>query len=119
MQMKIELKKLNHTKWTQVSIKEIQGNSVCSYMLEHPEERLIAAVFDADKPILFICNNQEDIDKYKEKGVTLPISVIEQLMGKTINLTMVESIFEGATLESVEQVEPNKQERKAYWMNGG
>lgn len=81
--MKIQLKRLENGKWTPVNVKEIAGKSIVKYMLESLAP-MIAAVLEDDKPVLFISNSEEWVEKCKARGVSMSAATLMELCGTEI-----------------------------------
>jgi len=65
MTYKAQLKRLVNKKWELIETNEIIGTSIVTFM-DRNEDRMVAALFEDDKPRLFLVKTQEDFDKYSE-----------------------------------------------------
>lgn len=80
--MKIRIKKriAETGRWTEIDIYDLFGQSIIEFM-RNTKERVIAAVYDDehDEPVMYIANNETDVDKYKKKGWTFSVQEIDRL----------------------------------------
>ena len=81
--MQVEVKILEGKKWKGIPAKDMIGQSIASYM-QQCKSLVIAALFDNDKPVLFVSNDRKQIEKYQAKGISLHIDDLIELMGTTV-----------------------------------
>lgn len=94
--MKIQLKRLEGTKWKRVNMEEITGTPINRFLLES-EVPVMAAIFEDDskEAILLICNEIEHLHRYKLEGkVCLNAETFGALMGtEDVSQKLIASIF--------------------------
>ena len=93
--LRIQIKQLNGTQWFPVSLKDLKGKSTLSFIAGH-DFPVIAAIFNDDKPAMFISNSESDVQKYKEKAPSFYASDLQELIES--------EIFGGATVTALETV---------------
>ena len=110
--MKIRLRELNGKVWTDVNIKDLKGTSILRFIASS-DVPTVGAVYDDDKPVLFITNSEEQRLKYKEKGASfMAIDLQELVAAEMMPSALVEAcekVFGGGTfieLQVKEKEEP-------------
>lgn len=81
--MNIQIKKQVGNKWYNVNIQELAKKSVLKYIIES-KEAVVCAVFENSAPIMFISNNSEQKDRYKEKGLSFMAEDLMELVGSEL-----------------------------------
>lgn len=105
--MKIELKYLDVKRWKKINIEELAGVSIMEFM-EKTDKTIVAAVFNGNSPFMYISNDSEWVETYREKGTSLHIKEIKFLIDNVFmnsdipGIKDVASVFEGATMEVIE-----------------
>jgi len=101
--MKIQVKRLKGTKWRAVSIDELVGTSLLNFILES-EDAMIAALYqDDEKPVAFVANNMEHLERYKGKGqLLMSAEDLKELMGTDVGLPLIARLYPGSALIGVE-----------------
>lgn len=74
--MRIQLKERRGTQWYPVDISKLAGQSLATFMVSHDLDIVSAVYQEGDKPVMFIANNMEHLDRYKD---TLCISAKDLL----------------------------------------
>ena len=87
-----KIKKLEGKKWMDVSIQELEGNSVFSYMND-TEGKVTAAVYEENDIVMIISNNKEIVNDYKKSG---KLSFLSQDLQELLSAQLVESNFVSA-----------------------
>jgi len=111
--MRVQIKWLDGTRWKLLDLSELKGKSICGYMLE-TERVVIAALFENKDAVMFVSNDQAQVELYKEKGASLHASDLALLMGTDVVPIKIAQVFPDATFEVVEKIE-SKDPRK--WWN--
>jgi hypothetical protein len=112
MSIKASLKTLEGTKWVLCPLSGLLGQSILSFMVTTDKE-CIAALLEDERPILFISNREENVKKYKEKGLSLSATDLLYLVGSEMILPQVINIFPDATFVSRESDAPA--DSKKWW----
>lgn len=81
--LKIQIKELINKKWDHIPIHKLKGFSVLSYIASS-DLPTVAAVYDEDKPVLFISNSMEEVNKYKSKGASFFALDLQDLISATV-----------------------------------
>lgn len=82
--------------------------------MKETDKRCIAALFQDDKPVLFVSTHEEDVEKYKEKGLSFSVDDLLFLMNTDTMPPVVVHMFPDATFEAVVKEKP-KSDLKAWW----
>ena len=109
--MKASVKYLEGTKWFPLPIADLKGHSITSF-IKGTDKIVVGALLDEGKPVFFVSNNTEQVNMYKEKGLSLHIDDLLLLMGVDGVPDIALKVFPDATFESIEEV-PG--ERIAWW----
>ena len=91
--MKIEIKQLEGTKWIPIPLKNIIGNSIINFML-NSETKVIAALTQEGKHLLFVSNNEEVLEQYKEKATCISVKDMVKFMGTAVYSPLMVSATE-------------------------
>jgi len=78
--MRIQAKKLVGTKWAALDLGEVQGSSLLTFILKSTET-VVAAMFEEDKAVAFISNDDKYVEEYREKGLSLHAKDLALLVG--------------------------------------
>ena len=103
--MRLEVKQFNTDtgKWKAIDANEFIGKSVMEYMI-NTKDRIIGGLYEGEnkKPTLFICNNEKDLDNYKDKGVCVSIQDLEKILNTESVPKVVLDVFPDATFTATE-----------------
>jgi hypothetical protein len=114
--MRVSVKTLEGTKWKQLNLKEVIGQSIAHY-ISTTSKTCVAALLDAEgKPEFFLTNNETEYNKYKLKGLAYMIDDFIMLLGSSVvpdnEITQkVAQVFPDATFEVLEKSE----DAKKWW----
>jgi hypothetical protein len=81
--MKIEVKVLEGKRWKGVPAEALIGESIASYM-KKATSPVIAAMFQDNKPVLFISNDEKQVEAYSKKAIAFSIDDLIDMLGTTI-----------------------------------
>ena len=81
--LKIQIKELINKKWDHIPIHKLKGFSVLSYVASN-DLSTVAAIYDEDKPVMFISNSMEEVAKYKSKGASFFALDLQDLISATV-----------------------------------
>lgn len=81
--LKIQIKELINKKWDHIPIHKLKGFSILSYVASN-DLPTVAAVFDEDKPVMFISNDMDEVTKYKSKGASFFALDLQDLISATV-----------------------------------
>lgn len=104
--MKVVLKKLVGTEWKAVPISELVGKSISSFIQES-ESVVIAALYEGEEPVAFLSNDEEYVELYKKKGLSLSVEDLNLLVGTDVMPSLIAKELEGSTFSEI-IVEENK-----------
>ncbi len=96
--MRIQLKELVNGKWQLVDVKMLKGRTIADYAIDS-FVRVMGAVYEDDKPILFVCNEEEGIQTIKDKypaAVVLSFQETQVLFGMEHVPDIILEVFEGS-----------------------
>ena len=81
--LKIQIKELINKKWDHIPIHKLKGFSVLSYVASN-DLPTVAAIYDEEKPVMFISNSMEELNKYKSKGASFFALDLQDLISATV-----------------------------------
>lgn len=94
--LKIQIKELINKKWDHIPITKLKGYSVLSYVASN-DLPTVAAIYDDDKPVVFISNSMEEVTKYKSKGASFFALDLQDLISATViqteTVTAMDKLF--------------------------
>jgi hypothetical protein len=96
--LKVTVKYLDGTKWKRLPAEELVGNSLNNYIL-NSTKTIVACLFKDDKPIAFISNDNEWVEKYAHKGLSLHARDLQILLGTEVIPYVVASTLGGEVVE--------------------
>jgi hypothetical protein len=117
-EVKAQVKYLDGLKWKLLNIADLKGTSIINHMKES-DKVMVGALLDKNKPVLFVSNNQEQVETYKPKGISLHVDDVLLLLGSEVIPPVVFKVFPDATFEKM--VVPNKtaegkiKDPKVWW----
>jgi len=100
--MKVVIKYKSEDGWTNIDAMQLADSTVLDY-IKNSDKEVVAAAYENDVPCLFISNSQEQVDKYKSKGVSIHVLDALYIFG-TIQpeaITMMAKIM-GGTIDLIE-----------------
>jgi hypothetical protein len=98
--MKVVLKKLVGTIWTPVPIEELVGKSICSF-IEESKDTVIAALYEGEEPVAFMSNDEEYVQLYKAKGLSMSVEDLRLLVGTDVMPSLIAKELEGSTFSEI------------------
>ena len=98
--MKVVLKRLVGTVWKPVPIDELVGQSICSF-IEASKDTIIAALYEGDEPVAFLSNDDEYVELYKAKGLSLSVEDLNLLVGTDVMPSLIAKELEGSTFSEM------------------
>jgi len=103
--LKVIIKRLIDKKWQPIPVDEVVDKSLVDW-IDTAEGILIAALYEDEKPVAFISNNQHYVDMYKEKGFSMLASDLQKILLPSLKpVQLVADIFENATVKEIRQAE--------------
>ena len=94
--LNVQIKELINKKWDHIPIHKLKGFSVLSYVASN-DLPTVAAIYDEDKPVLFISNSMEEVNKYKSKGASFFALDLQDLISATVvgseTVTAMDKVF--------------------------
>ena len=94
--LKIQIKELINKKWDHIPIHKLKGFSILSYIASN-DLPTVAAIFDDEKPVMFISNSMEEVNKYKSKGASFFALDLQGLISATVvnseTVTAMDKLF--------------------------
>ena len=97
--MIIKMKYLEGTKWLTLELQELMGNSIISFM-KNSNRKVVAAVFENDKPVMFISNDEQQVNEYKVKGISVHIDELKELLGDVVMPKLIVNAFPDGRFEA-------------------
>lgn len=101
--MRIELKSRVKEQWETVDLKTLEGQSIAKFIAE-ASVPTIAALFDQEKAVAFISNDDSTVAIYREKGLSMHAEDFIALVGTAVAPELVIRMFPEAKLNSIEVV---------------
>jgi hypothetical protein len=98
--MKVVLKKLVGTIWKPVPIEELVGKSICSF-IEESKDTVIAALYEGEEPVAFMSNDEEYVQLYKAKGLSLSVEDLKHLVGTEVMPSLIAKALEGSSFSEI------------------
>lgn len=101
MKQRLEIKCREGTKWYPVPVKDLTGTRIIDY-LTTTQQDIVACLFIDDQPVMYISNREDQVKKYREKGLSLAAADLEILFGKSDPLVaLVDEVFGETKLQDV------------------
>lgn len=94
--MRVEIKKLVGTKWKPVELTELIGKSIAEYVAGE-ETKTTAALFEGDKPVAFMSNDDEIVTKLRAKGLSMHAKDLLNLFKTVEKVDLIAGVFKGST----------------------
>jgi hypothetical protein len=101
--MKVEIKRLEGTRWHPVPIKNIVGKSICNFMVES-EDAIVAALYEGTKKIAIVTNKDKYTDQYKDKIFTISAQDLQKLIGTDTIHPCVAEVFPEAGVANIKVI---------------
>ena len=99
MGAKVELKYLEGTKWLPIKLGNIIGQSISHFM--KTTDKICIACLSTDEGKLFLSNNNDQVQKYKEKGISLHVSELEIVFESEVIPTIAFQVFPDASFSQI------------------
>ena len=98
--MRVELKEKTGTKWKGVPADNLVGDSIVNYIVNSPNT-IVACLYDGDIAIAYISNDEEYVDMYKQKGLSMSAKELQELIGTDVMPSIVAQVFPDSAVVEV------------------
>ena len=99
--MKVEIKRRIGKRWKKIEMADLIGKSITSFIAES-NSPTVAAIYVDDKPQIFMSNDKETVEMYKEKGLSLDVADFLDLVSTDVAPSLLVKIFPNSTLAKIE-----------------
>jgi len=101
MSIKVQVKKLIGNKWIKVEMEDLKDKSIAEF-IRLSKEDVVACIYQNDVPLAFLSNSVDMAESYKEKGLSMHIDHLVDLLGTEVAPSLIAKTFAGSDLAEIE-----------------
>jgi len=115
--LKVKMQKKKGSCWLDISCDDLLGKSLAQYMADEFDP-VVCAVFDEDKPVMWVANKQEYVDHYKSqwadekkthKKLAFHADEMLDFLGTQIVPQVIVKQFPESSFIEIQKLEPQKE----------